>query len=78
LLEILWRENHMKIKLIFGLILLGLVVVVALQNAEIVTVNFLVWQFSLPRALMILASMVVGLIAGLLFGTFSRGRSKVS
>jgi uncharacterized integral membrane protein len=78
LLEILWRENHMKIKLIFGLILLGLVVVIALQNAEIVTVNFLVWQFSLPRALMILASMVVGLIAGLLFGTFSRGRSKVS
>ena len=68
----------MKIKLIFGLILLGLVVVVALQNAEIVTVNFLVWQFSLPRALMILASMVVGLIAGLLFGTFSHGRSKVS
>ena len=68
----------MKIKLIFGLILLGLVAVVALQNAETVTVKFLLWQLSLPRALMLLASMGVGLIAGLLFGTFSRGRSKVS
>jgi putative membrane protein len=68
----------MKIKLIFGLILLGLVVVVALQNAEIVTVNFLVWQFSLPRALIILASMGVGLIAGLLFGTVSRVRSRIA
>jgi uncharacterized integral membrane protein len=78
LVEILHEEKLMKIKLIFGLILLGLVAVVALQNAEIVTVKFLLWQFSLPRALMILASMGVGLIAGLLFGTFSRGRSKVS
>ena len=59
----------MKIKLIFGLILLGLVAVVALQNAEIVTAKLLLWQFSLPR---------VGLIAGLLFGTFSRGRSRVA
>ena len=67
----------MNIKLIVGLILLGLVAIVALQNAEIVTVNFLVWHFSLPRALMILASMGVGLIAGLLFGTFSRGRSRI-
>ena len=72
------KEKLMKIKLIFGLILLGLVAVVALQNSELVTVKFLLWQLSLPRALMILASMGVGLIAGLLFGTFSWGRSKVS
>ena len=51
----------MKIKLVIGLILLGLVVVVALQNAEIVTVKFLLWQFSLPQALMSLASMAGGL-----------------
>lgn len=68
----------MKIKLIFGLILMGLVVVVALQNAEIVTVKFLLWQFSLPRALMILASMGVGLIAGLLFGTLLSVRSRIT
>ena len=67
----------MKIKLVFGLILVGLLATVALQNAEIVTVKFLIWQFSLPRALMILGSMGIGLIAGLLFGTFSRGRSRI-
>jgi uncharacterized integral membrane protein len=43
-----------------------------------VTVKFLLWQFSLPRALMILASMGVGLIAGLLFGTLLSVRSKIS
>ena len=66
----------MKIKLIIGLILLGLVAVVALQNAEIVTVRFLFWQFSLPQALMSLASMAVGVVAGLLLGTVSRARSR--
>ena len=66
----------MKIKLILGLILMGLVVVVALQNAEIVTVRFLLWQFSLPQALMSLASMAVGVVAGLLLGTVSRARSR--
>jgi uncharacterized integral membrane protein len=68
----------MKIKLIFGLILMGLVVVVAMQNAEIVTVKFLLWQFSLPQALMSLASMGVGLIAGLLFGTLLSVRSRIT
>ncbi len=38
----------MKIKLIFGLILLGLVAVVALQNAEIVPVQFLLCSFRCP------------------------------
>jgi putative membrane protein len=66
----------MKIKLVIGLILMGLVVVVALQNAEIVTVRFLFWQFSLPQALMSLASMAVGVVAGLLLGTVSRARSR--
>ena len=66
----------MKIKLVIGLILMGLVVVVALQNAEIVTVKFLLWQFSLPQALMSLASMAVGVVAGLLLGTVSRARSR--
>ncbi|UCF02428.1 MAG: LapA family protein [Deltaproteobacteria bacterium] len=68
----------MKIKLIIGLILLGLVAVLALQNAEIVTAKFLLWQFSLPQALMSLASMAVGVVAGLLFGTVSRVRSRIT
>jgi uncharacterized integral membrane protein len=68
----------MKIKLIFGLILMGLVVVVALQNAEIVTVKFLLWQFPLPQALMSLASMAVGVVAGLLFGTLLSARSRIT
>ena len=72
------QGDSMKIKLVFGLILMGLVAVVALQNVEIVTVKFLLWQLSLPRALMILASMGVGLIAGLLFGTVSRVRSSIA
>ena len=66
----------MKIKLIFGLILLGLVAVVALQNAEIVTVKFLLWQFSLPRALMLLGSLGVGVILGMLVGAVARARSE--
>lgn len=54
----------MKPKLIVGLLLLVLVTVFMLQNTEVVTINFLFWDFALSRSLMILAVFAAGLVAG--------------
>ncbi|MBL7174577.1 MAG: LapA family protein [Desulfobacteraceae bacterium] len=50
---------------IFILILLILIFVI--QNTEVVRVSFLAWEISMPRALMILLTFLIGLIAGWLF-----------
>jgi len=50
----------MKIKLIFIIALVILLVVFSVQNAEIVPVKFLFWQLEISRALLILISAGIG------------------
>lgn len=45
-------------------IFLLLVVIFAVQNAHMVTINFLMWSFSLNQALVVLGSLSVGLVVG--------------
>lgn len=51
-------------RLLAGLILLILVVILTLQNAEIIVVRFLFWEFLLSRALLIFIVFAVGIITG--------------
>lgn len=57
----------MRIKLICSLILLILAVIFAIQNASSLTVKFLIWQTTLPVALIIIISLTVGAIIGLIY-----------
>jgi len=57
-------------KLIIGLILLLLLVLFTLQNASVVSINFLFWEFSTSRALMIFFVLATGIIIGLIAGTY--------
>ena len=57
----------MRIKLIFSLGLLILAVVFAIQNSSALTVKFLIWQTTLPVALIIIISLTVGAIIGLIY-----------
>ena len=52
----------MKIKLIIGFLLATLLVVFAIQNAEVVSVKFMFWKLEVSRALLILLSMAIGAI----------------
>ncbi|MFT5218401.1 MAG: putative membrane protein [Planctomycetota bacterium] len=54
-----------KIKSIFTLIILLLVVVFAVQNSAIVEIQLLVWSFSWPRALLVVALLATGFVLGL-------------
>jgi len=57
-------------KLIIGITLLLFLVIFAVQNASVVTINFLFWQLSISRALMIFFVLAIGVIIGLILGTY--------
>ena len=52
-------------KIIFG-ILVALVIIFVAQNTQVVQVRFLVWEKSIPSALMLLGTFLTGVIITLL------------
>lgn len=61
----------MKIKTILVLVLMLFVALFSVQNAGVITVRFLLWQFALSQALVILLAAVCGAVAGLVIGSLS-------
>lgn len=60
-------------KLIFVVILLVLFAIVILQNSQPVTLKFLFWTVTMPRAILLLVSLSVGIIVGI-FWALSRSK----
>jgi len=56
-----------SIKSILSLLLIIAALIFAIQNFATVEIQFLLWSFSLPRALMILILLGIGFVIGLLF-----------
>ena len=56
-----------SIKSIFSLLLIIAALVFAIQNIAAVKVQFLLWSFSLPSALLILMLLSIGFLLGVLF-----------
>ncbi len=54
----------MNVKMYFSLILLLLIVIFTVQNAAVVTVNFLFWKLEISRALLIFFVLIIGIIVG--------------
>lgn len=46
------------------LVLLGLVMLFAVQNAAVVELKFLVWEVAVPRSLLIFLMLLVGIAIG--------------
>lgn len=64
----------MKFKTIILLILMLLVALFSVQNAAVITVRFLVWEFALSQALVILVAASCGAVFGLVAGAMSGRR----
>jgi putative membrane protein len=54
----------MNFKIILIIILVCFSLIFVAQNIDIVTVNFLFWDISMSRAVLILFSLLIGLIIG--------------
>jgi uncharacterized integral membrane protein len=66
----------MSARSIVILILIGLFILFVIQNTRIVEVQLLFWTVSMSRALMLLATLFIGLIAGWLLGRIKRKTSE--
>ncbi len=64
----------MKLRWILVLILMVLVALFSVQNATPISVRFLVWEFSMSAALVILLAAMLGALVGLIVGTFGGRR----
>ncbi len=60
-----------SIKSITSLALIILVVIFAIQNIALVEIQVFLWNFSIPRALLIAILLAVGFIIGLLFSSLA-------
>jgi len=67
-----------KIKLYASLVLLLLAAVVFLQNTETVDTRILFFTVSMPRAALLIISLLTGFAAGFAAGAFFRARSDES
>lgn len=56
-----------SLKSILSLLLIIAVLIFAIQNIAAVEIQFLLWSFSMPRALMIAVLLGIGFVIGLLF-----------
>lgn len=61
----------------FGIASILVIIIIALQNSEIVTVRFLFWGIEMSRILLIFLVFVIGFLSGyLLRGTHKKSSSK--
>lgn len=68
----------MKLSWLFVIVLLVLVAIFSVQNAEPMTVRFVTWQFSMSAALVIQLAAVLGALVGLVCGAYSRRGNRAS
>lgn len=54
----------MKLRLAANAILLVLVLTFAVQNVQVVELKFLAWQIELPRGLLIVLVLLIGIVVG--------------
>jgi uncharacterized integral membrane protein len=62
----------MKLSWFFVILLLVFVAVFSVQNADVISVQFLTWQIQMSAALVIQLAALLGALVGLAFGTWSR------
>jgi len=65
-----------SIKSIISLLLIIAVLIFSLQNVAAVEIQFLVWSFSTPRALLIAILLGIGFIIGMLFYSIAFRRKR--
>jgi putative membrane protein len=65
-----------SIKKIIRLLLIIAVLIFSIQNIAAVEIQFLLWSFSIPRALLIIILLSIGFIIGMLFYSIAFRRNQ--
>lgn len=67
-------ETANRLRHFFATVLVAALLVFAIQNTTVVTIQLLFWKVSLSRALLILFVFAMGLLAGLTLANILRSR----
>ena len=54
-------------RMILILVLLSLLIIFSIQNSEIIQLKVFFWNVSIPRILLIMGSLIIGVVIGFLF-----------
>jgi lipopolysaccharide assembly protein A len=56
----------MSFKYLVALILLGLFIIVSIQNVEVIPVHFLFWKIEISKLLLLILTLVIGILVGMI------------
>jgi uncharacterized integral membrane protein len=56
----------MNYKALTLLILIGLFIVVCIQNVELIPIHFLAWSINISKLLLLLITLIVGILVGII------------
>lgn len=65
-------------KLAFAAVLLVLTAILIIQNTDVVTIRFLMWQAQMSRVLLLLITFLMGLLIGFVGAKLPAGRKSRS
>ena len=68
-----WWKAYWKLAL--GILLVTLLVVFVVQNANFIHVKFLLWEADMPQALVVFLAVLSGTVFGVVFNRWKRWRS---
>ncbi len=63
----------MKAKTIVVLVLIGLFLIILVQNAQVVTLRLLFWEIGMSQIILLPLTMLIGFILGFLVAKVTRG-----
>ena len=66
----------MNFRNISVLIILAIFVIVSLQNVEIIPVHFLFWKVDIPKLLLLIITLVIGILIGMIIPGFLKKSKK--
>ena len=67
----------MNFKSVFTLVLLGIFIIVCIQNVEPVPVHLLFWKFEISKLLLLIITLIVGIITGMMIPGFIKNSKEV-
>lgn len=67
----------MSFKSVTLLILIGLFIIVCIQNVEIIPLHFLFWSINISKLMLLLIALIVGIFVGMvILGLFNKSKEE--
>ncbi len=66
----------MNVKTISILVLLGLFIILCIQNVELIPIHFLFWKLEISKLLMLIITLIAGIFIGMLVSGYLKKSPK--